>query len=565
MVALGRNYLHLKAMFWLVAVVLGALQAWDARHSMNPDGISYLDIGDAYFRGDWNVAINAYWSPFYSWLLGLAMVFLKPSPYWEFSVVHLVNFIIYLFALGCFHFFLLELISYNREKKAGFSADRSADLPEWACLALGYTLFIWSSLELISISVVTPDMCVAAFVYSAAGILLRIRRGSASWLTFVLLGLVLGIGYLAKAAMFPLAFVFLGVGMFSVGNLRRAVPRVLLALVVFLLVGGPFIVALSQVKGRLTFGDSGKLNYAWHVNRADIDRVHQEGGSFDSIPRYRMERLSTAPAIYSFGTPDKITYPLWYDPSDRYRGTETHFDPRAQIRVLVSTAKNYFQIFFHLQNGLVFGFLILYFMGRRRWFCVMDMLDHSTLLIPAIAALAMYSLIFVLPRYVAPFVVLLWLGVASGVRLPDSQESRRLVASVIIAMMVTILVPILEKAYPLARNLTMIEDPSAHPHWQVADSLNRMGAQPGDKVAYIGFARLAAWARLARVQIVAEIRKDERLYFWEADSLVKSRVIKTFATTGAKIIVAEEVPNYISTNGWQAIGNTGIYVYVLPR
>jgi hypothetical protein len=31
---------------------------------MNPaDGISYLDIGDAYWRGDWHMAINAFWSP----------------------------------------------------------------------------------------------------------------------------------------------------------------------------------------------------------------------------------------------------------------------------------------------------------------------------------------------------------------------------------------------------------------------------------------------------------------------------------------------------------------------
>ena len=34
---------------------------------MISDGVSYLDIGDAYFRGDWKAAVNAYWSPVYSW------------------------------------------------------------------------------------------------------------------------------------------------------------------------------------------------------------------------------------------------------------------------------------------------------------------------------------------------------------------------------------------------------------------------------------------------------------------------------------------------------------------
>ena len=66
---------QLRAFFWLVAVVLGALHAWAGamRQSMNADGIAYLDMGDAYWRGDWNMAINSVWSPLYSWLLGLVI------------------------------------------------------------------------------------------------------------------------------------------------------------------------------------------------------------------------------------------------------------------------------------------------------------------------------------------------------------------------------------------------------------------------------------------------------------------------------------------------------------
>jgi hypothetical protein len=263
-----KNYLRqwLIFAFWFSAITLGALHAWADRYAMNSDGISYLDMGDAYLRGDWGMAINAYWSPLYSWLLGLAMFILKPSSFWEFPVVHLVNFIIYICALGCFHFFLSELIRCHQHQTGRFATDRDVTLPEWAWLALGYTLFIWSSLELIPLSIVAPDMCVAAFAYLASGILLRIRTGSTSWLTFGFLGAALGFGYLAKAPMFPLAFVFLGVSLFLVDNLRKAMPRVLLALVVFLSIAGPFIAALSLTKGRLTFGDSAKLAYSRYVN-----------------------------------------------------------------------------------------------------------------------------------------------------------------------------------------------------------------------------------------------------------------------------------------------------------
>ena len=527
----------------------------------------YLDMGDAYLRGDWNMAINSYWSPFYSWLLGLAILVLKPLPYWEFSIVHLVNFAIYLCALGCFHFFLRELIHYHRERMTGLSQNGCLSLSEWALIGLGYTLFIWSSLDLITIWVVTPDMCVAAFVYLAAGIILRIRTESAGWLKFVLLGVILGFGYLAKAAMLPLAFVFLGVSMFSVAKLRRAVPRVLVALATFLLLGGPFIAALSRAKNRLTFGSSAELNYAWHVN--GVTRfVHWQGEpSGSGRPRHPTRRLFDMPEIYEFGSPIGGTYPAWYDPSYWYEGVVLHFDLGEQIRALVANARVYFNVFYHFQSGLIVGFLILCFMGGRRWLCVKDIWENWSLLIPAISALGMYSLVHVELRYIGAFVVLLWMGVFSGLRLPDSRESRRLTACVSIALLLVMMIPIststAEKAYAAARDLMRKQD--AHAQWQAADGLNRMGVQPGDSVAFMGDPFDPYWARLARVRIVAEIPEGEVDDFWAADQMVKSQVIKTFAGAGAKAIVTTNVPDSASTSGWERIGNTDYYAYILSR
>src|SRR5258707_7530980 len=104
----------LRIVCWAMALALGAAQAWATRFTMNPDGISYLDIGDAYWRGDWHNAINAYWSPLYSWILGFFLKVVKPSAYWEYPLVHLVNFLIYVAALGCFEFFLKTFIVDRR-------------------------------------------------------------------------------------------------------------------------------------------------------------------------------------------------------------------------------------------------------------------------------------------------------------------------------------------------------------------------------------------------------------------------------------------------------------------
>src|SRR5690242_3748378 len=67
----------LRAASWLVVITLGALHASAGRHEIQPDGVSYLDVADKYLAGEWHAAINAYWSPLYSWLLGLALAVVR--------------------------------------------------------------------------------------------------------------------------------------------------------------------------------------------------------------------------------------------------------------------------------------------------------------------------------------------------------------------------------------------------------------------------------------------------------------------------------------------------------
>src|SRR5713101_4890532 len=124
---------------------------------MNPDGVSYLDIGDAYFRGDFRNAVNAVWSPLYSWILGLTMMTIKPSSFEEFTVVHIINFLIYLFALGSFQFFLSGLIKLRESLSDEPHFRTNEFLPQWALISLTFLVFLWGSLDLISIRTVSPD------------------------------------------------------------------------------------------------------------------------------------------------------------------------------------------------------------------------------------------------------------------------------------------------------------------------------------------------------------------------------------------------------------------------
>ncbi|MDQ3812535.1 MAG: hypothetical protein M3347_01135, partial [Armatimonadota bacterium] len=540
------------------------------RHVMNPDGIAYLDMGDAYWRGDWNTAINALWSPLYSWVLGGALLVLQPSREWEFPVVHLVNFALYLAALCCFEFLLREFMACQRRATERL-VDRRIALPEWAFMALGYSVFIWSSLSLITLGIVSPDMLVAALVYVASALLLRIQAGRSEWSTFILLGLVLSFGYLAKAPMFPLAFIFLGASLFAAGDLRRAAPRVLVASIVFLAVAGPFVLALSKSKGRLTFGDSARLNYAWCVSGATL-YVHWQGEPPGSgTPVHTTRRISTVPAIYEFGTPIGGTYPLWYDPSYWYEGVVASFNWKGQMNALRATAGVWWYILFHLQRGLIVLLFILLYMSRRSWSGWKNMAQYWVLLVPAMVACGMFSLVNLEPRYVGAFVVLLCLGALAGVRLPNSRQGRSLLNYATATMLLLLA---LGTGSAMAQGAKEGKTAAAHAPWQVAAALDGMGVRAGDKVASIGDSFRAYWARLARVRIVAEIPSKGPYNeiaagdvdsFWMANEPVKTQAVQAFARTGAKAIVTDEVPASIAPGGWQKIGNTKYYVYALSR
>ena len=117
---------------WCFLTLVGLIDAVFSRYEMQSDGVSYLDMGDAMMRGDWKMAINGIWSPLYAWLQGVALRLIKPSARWEFTVVHLVNFLIYLFVLGCFDFLLRAAVADRPQ--VGDLATGAVDCRNGRCL-----------------------------------------------------------------------------------------------------------------------------------------------------------------------------------------------------------------------------------------------------------------------------------------------------------------------------------------------------------------------------------------------------------------------------------------------
>src|SRR5207245_9665291 len=110
-------------------------------------------------------------------------------------------------------------------------------------------------------------------------------------------------------------------------------------LVVFLLVSTPFAVALSRVKGRLTFGDTGRVAYFNQVTPISLSEAASSNFT------HRPLRLFDDPPVYMYVTPFTSTYPAWYDGSYWLEGVKPRLVLRDQLRALQRAASIYLPIF----------------------------------------------------------------------------------------------------------------------------------------------------------------------------------------------------------------------------
>lgn len=554
---------QVRTLFRLLAIGLAGVQVWAAisSQSMNPDGISYLDIGDAYFRADWENAINPVWSPFYSWFLGFANFVFKPPMPWQFPTVHIVNFSIYLTALLSFEFMWGRVRTNDIEH-----GSLRISTPLW--WTLGYTLFIWISLSLIQIWSVTPDMLMATFVFLAAGLIAKIRAGEKDLRIFLLLGLVLGLGYLSKTFMFLIALIFLGITAFIVWRSKTSFFKPFFVIVTFFVISLPYILLISEKKDKFTIGEVGTLTYARYVN--GIPYPHWQGDSSNKIVLIHPSRLIyQVPPIYEFGDPIGGTYPISTDPSYWYDGLEIQFSWKGLLARLLASGLYYVDLFIEKQGVLIASITVLYFMRQRQEITFFEILKRWAFVIPAVIAFGLYGAVWVEDRYVGVFVLLFWTDILANVRIPDTGRNRLFLRCVgvlaVLGLLANILAFNLDGFNRLNPSLQAKDARQVAPPAKplgVARALYEVGVAQGDHVGVIGYGFDSFWARLARVKIVAEILDYQAADFWLGDDLLQQKVLLAFAGTGAKAVVAEKVPEYARVNGWHQVGNSNYYIYL---
>jgi len=180
--------------------------------------------------------------------------------------------------------------------------------------------------------------------------------------------------------------------------------------------------------------------------------------------------------------------------------------------------------------------------------------------LPAMAALAMYALILVEFRYVAPFAVILLVWVMS--RLKIATGAGPLLVSRF--HLVIILAPALAIAWAAGRDVYDLVRNKPYEPWVVAQRLHEMGIPPGTDVGYIGTGLDAYWAHLAGVRIIIEIPDQQQSQFIGAGTARRQQILELFSSVGAKAAVTKHADAANSAEGWRPIPGTHHFVWQQP-
>ena len=530
-------------------LVFGPAMLWLSRDGVNPDGVSYLDVSDVYLGGGWPASGTGYWSPLYPMMIAAARLVARTGPSHELAVAQSVNLLLFLCAFAALEFLIREVRWATRARQPGAPPNDTT----WRVLA--YALFGAATIDWIRLWIISPDMAVAAIVFATGGLGVRLAIGRGRWPSAVALGVLLGLGYLAKAALFPVGIVVIATLAVLLRRRPGGLQQVWTIALIFLAVSAPQIAYASRLKGSPTFSDVGRLNYFWYV--ADVPgpvsstfplpaRLPSPTASGQTLTPLDPVR-DPHPAVYDIDAPIPGTLPIWYDAGHWFRGVTAPFKPIAVVRAIVRHARVYVQLFgFVLVGGLAAA--LAGPVSRR---AVVAMHPSLILVVPSAAALAMYALVLVQERYMAPFPVLLFGGLVP----PWATDalSRRLRMG--FAVGAVALLPIM--AYR-ARGDGSYWHGSAQARASVVDALAARGIGPGSRVGFVGEAYDAIWARAARLRFVSLVPLAETQRFWALDAAGRASILRHMQQAGAQVIIAESPAPGVNIDGWERLPSAGV-------
>ncbi len=540
-----------RSLFWISGLFAGLVQAIAGRSSLDPDGISYLNIAGAYVRGGWRSSINSYWSPLYSWLIAIPDSLHLSNANNELLILHLLNFLIFVLTMASFEFFLSSFLGHFPKDPSPFLLSPWASgLPR--CVA--YLVFLCMILKWLPNALTTPDLLAALFSFLASAFLIRLKSGIRPAANSLGFGTSLAFGYLAKAALFPYAIFSLAVLFMVHRRAPRGKASFLLAPIAFLIVAGPFLVSVSAKEGKLTFGESGRVNYLMYVNGYPPYWMGEDiGGPAETRGFHRTE---TFPVVFTFAHPVPGIYLPTNDSSCWYREIRPRFHWKDQLMVLPETSLvlgGMFGRYGEIAAALLAMMLVC---RRERRLAVVQKSWLST--VPALCMFVLYAFVHIEERFLAGFMVIFWVALLLSA-IEECRKRMRTVRPILVALLLILFVSFTWGAARQTMSAFL-----SHPSSSSAalESLESVGLRNNSKVGVLGSVFNLYVLRTGQFSVVAAIPPSSEAYYFAASGERLARTDEAFLQAGAQaLIVQSESP--VLQPGWKHAPSTNLYVKLL--
>ena len=568
----------------LAALVSFGYALYD-QFQVDGDAVAYMDIGDYLRAHQWSGIVNGYWHPMYPAFLSLGHALFHSTHANELHAYYMVNFGIFLLemlAVVCFTDALVRL----REQRLGNR--EQFQLGRYAMRYLGLALLVIATQRELSPGKIRPDALLQAFLlFAFAALLGYLRSGGMRFAA--LMGLALGCAYLTKS--FAFAVTLLAVlamvlfrWLWQRVALARVVPGAVVALVCFAVLAGPYIAALSRQHGRLDFGDSGSLNYAWYVG--GTEKMHLQPymtsrfGSAEVHLKHPEKELMRSPQVLSYADFPYGTYPDWFDTTYWNDQVKPHFNARGEVRRFSRNCVLVVRYLFNHPEALILLAVLVALGARIRLGGIWGAgREGAFWLVPiALGVLiwGIYAIVNTEERYVTVAYLILMLTAFAMLREPSASTAPRTLRA--IASAAVVLLALLAAGESLRivlenrRQLAVFGVPAGwySPQQEhAADALKSMGLQPGDAVACAGYSACLGdpyWARLAGVRILYEIYDPYALPAYEflSETPNREQAIAVVRAQGAKVLVADFVGAPVAGadpvfRNWRQLGDSTLY------
>ena len=265
---------------FLLCAALATLLGVRNADAINHDAVSYATLAQHYLDGRLDLVVVGTWSPLFVWLL------------------------VPLIALTGDHILSLHVLSGLSALAflAGGLAALRVFAPPSCVLPGAMVLAVYGAVR--SVTLLTPDLLSAGlFGFASARMVALALAPSPPPLQWAMAGALIGLGYLAKAVVLPIGvlclLVVLGLRVLRHGMPRGMAARALTtALAGVLLVGGPWMVALTAKYGAPTLSTTGRVAFAL-VGPTDINRDQPTG-------RYYLSGIADLFKLYDEALGDEV-------------------------------------------------------------------------------------------------------------------------------------------------------------------------------------------------------------------------------------------------------------------